>query len=493
MSGYELCEVYKRGRFIEPNARDVIVDPDTVPVLTTDVQLNRCFTRTSSLHGRCMEDVGGVAIRRAGIYDEHRNPYAALSIKGAIGGLAYVEPSPIEPEEIKVNGNLSFSVTDRVRAVSKHLRDELVMTEWPIYGARLKTFPNDDSEGPNQLPIKTLKSWLRENYIDLQYRDLGQRDPVYGLLNPSSKTEWKSEWKIIASLGLAQKVLDGLELIELGVMYRAMISNVRIEEISGLEEDGTLFGHVADAIRCLQARDLDGFYFRKDLMALDPDSEEDCRKYISDILPCIVGENLAHFHGSGCYHKYLHAGNITIAGEIIDLDSVRCKQLFDDDEEATAYNYHYDLSHASSELAIAYSRFEPSLPRAAFRDAMLKSYQTVRLNAENVTDFEVLLMDSIVRLEMTDIEGNTGDPLIIGTDKIILKYVIEGLAKIFGHGPTIAGGPISELAHTIQPRVVKLIEEYMAENGLLPVPEYVNVERLAHTEIIRLFTKLMFD
>ena len=67
----------------------------------------------------------------------------------------------------------------------------------------------------------------------------------------------------------------------------------------------------------------------------------DAAQYFSEILPKLIGLNLARMHGiktedssepAGLAHHFLHLGNVTALGGIVDLDSVKGRALDLDDE-----------------------------------------------------------------------------------------------------------------------------------------------------------------
>ncbi len=54
------------------------------------------------------------------------------------------------------------------------------------------------------------------------------------------------------------------------------------------------------------------------------------RKYIHQILPFMAGYNLARMHQLGLAHRYVSLGNISLFGEIMDLDSVVGERMGDE-------------------------------------------------------------------------------------------------------------------------------------------------------------------
>lgn len=493
MIGYELCEVFKGDRWVAPQAREVVIDPDRVPILTSSIDFGITpFKRTSVLHGRCFEDTGSVALRLAGLFDEHRNNYPSLSIKGASCAEAEASVAPNEPGEVKVVGMLNADVFDRVRQVSELLRAQGVLTEWPFYSARLKKFPNDSLDGPARLPIKLLREHLKEAYTSNLSSQLGVYDKeVY----PRMKYAL-SEWQIIGLLGCAQKVVDGLDGFDFGVMYRGMLSNVRIGELTKFVTKAELNAHLSSAIRALQARDLDGFGFERDLRALDPDSEQDLEKYLRQVLPQIIGENLAHFHGTGCFHKYLHPGNFTIAGEIVDLDSVRNGELFEDDEMVGPYEFHYDLLMAMQQLRETYKQhFHESEEAADIAEAILiDAYSAVRMLSQNITDIEILLLDSALILSR-DITSETSlNPIAVDKDELIYEMIRRSILHFHeGCQDAECVGGIVEVIGMVLPRAQRIVSAHLEAQGLGQVPDYLVLKNIALVDLNRLVIKIQQD
>lgn len=61
------------------------------------------------------------------------------------------------------------------------------------------------------------------------------------------------------------------------------------------------------------------------------DSPEHVERYLHTIA-WHFGKNLGILHGNGYVHKFLHMGNLTLAGEVVDLDSVDCVYRRDADD-----------------------------------------------------------------------------------------------------------------------------------------------------------------
>ncbi len=335
----------------------IIKNTQTVPLLPPELGESIApFVRTSILHGRSMEDPGALVLRRIELHDAscpEEDIYLSFSIKGADARLPYAASYRIEPSGVRVNGLMDASTAPRIFKISEHLRQAGVLTEWPIYFARPKKFPLEDRE----VDLRGFRHAIAKRYMN----GMGERRVL------------KSESAYIPpTIGEVGFVLQALEKMEFGVLYRAMMSNFRIAEIGGVHQE-LVGAFIEKAIRGLQKRNPQWMSVGSELQALDAASAADQQRYLIDIFPKLFGENVARLHNADCQHGYLHSGNITLAGEIVDLDSVFSKTLWPDDpDEFNQKDIFHDLSTAMHSLAALtdFEAFDPEPNNGSFEQVL---------------------------------------------------------------------------------------------------------------------------
>jgi hypothetical protein len=115
-------------------------------------------------------------------------------------------------------------------------------------------------------------------------------------------------------LGKAKDFMDKFEAV---AVVRLMRSVLRFRDLKDAER-ATKLEMVKEACRSLniESRALDK------PERFDAETPEGIRRWV-DFIGFWVGKNLGILHGRGQVHMFLHMGNITLAGEIVDLDSVQ--------------------------------------------------------------------------------------------------------------------------------------------------------------------------
>lgn len=359
---------------IEPTAMSVVKSTDAVPL--TPYKEAEGLTRTTSAQGRNLVDSALRIFTNEPLFDEHGNNYPVRSIKGMEIGNAVGSVYPIEPNGIRINGMMDASTFYRVSKASKLMRDVGILTEYPFFHARPKKFPIN---GPYIAPLRLLpfKYEVFEKYIAHQKTIAPFRNEEGQLVFPKGRVPDHA-----GRVGFfAQALID----MKFGVMYRGMLSNVRLGELEQLKMNGTLDNYVADAIRALQERAPKHFKCWEQIDKLDPNLQADRDLYLKIHLPALIAENLARFHNEGFFHKYLHPNNWTLCGEIVDLDSIRNVKI--DEEDALSINpnnFYYDFRHTTQWHATLKKLFDldddglnPTL------DTFVNHYFTTRAPAEN--------------------------------------------------------------------------------------------------------------
>lgn len=324
--------------YLDPFAATHVVHPRQVPQLGSSYNLYG-FTKTSDFHGRSMSDPEGHLVRQEPLRDKHGDIYTAFSIKGADGSDPRLTYTDVDVNNLRANGLLDTSVFERARQMSEHLREQGVLTEWVMYQAMPRYYLGDQ-------PGEKLSPLERNGQI---YDASVRWESTLGVDNMRAH-----------GVGLPRLAELGKALIEtrFGVMYRAMLSNVRLVEARQLEGVGVYPGsgdldrYVKEAIESLQTREPTHFGVWKDIKDLQAESAVDQARYLQETLPSIMGENLARLHGAGCLHHFPHVGNWTLAGELVDLDSVSYEKNPADKEDITDLGRFSEVKHAAIWAAV---------------------------------------------------------------------------------------------------------------------------------------------
>ena len=226
-----------------------------------------------------------------------------------------------------------------------------------IYHARPSRFPVSRAVAPTGVVgLQQLRTVLYELYVAEN-----ERNKLKGTISSS-----------IGRVGLAGQAISELQF---GVMYRGMMTHSRLWDVDAMkyQEDlnesyetaikagappifkeiiteASLAGETKGAIESLQRRKISDFNCWPELNVLEPDNEQDRRRYLLDVLPKLMGENLARFHNTGAYHRYAHPGNWTLAGELVDLDSVRHPDISQDEIPFTVEEVFYEVLDSALSL-----------------------------------------------------------------------------------------------------------------------------------------------
>ncbi len=464
---YELKPVVKNDYFIDPLAEEVIINPDKVLLLECSHDLFDRFSKSSNFHGRSIEDPNRLVINSKPIKDENGDIYTSFSIKGAEAAVPTATFYGIEPHQVRVNGMLDASTFTRCYEASKLLRREGVLTEWPIFHARPKLFP----DGEGDIGLLKFKEMLYGNYV-WQQDTLATKNKAY---EPDH-------------VGIAGAVGNGLLDMQFGVMYRVALSNIRLVELGNLNLHNQLNDQIASAIRSLQLRKPDYFNFWDDLEKLDSESVEDQRTYLTNILPRIMGGNLGRFHNTDSYHKYLHPGNWTLAGEIVDLDTVRNASIDAGDEVDITLDNRMDDFYSSMntlEKIAEVTAWDPG----KLAEVFTKAYFAERYLGENVSEFESIILESQLCPPFDSDPGDLGNPRIVDfSDGKIVEITSNGLSQAAEDAQqTKSFKPLPDyfIAAGLEVYVEAKVDEFLLKNGYRTPPWWIDKKRLVTVEIVK--------
>ncbi len=478
-------EVVKADAFLEPDAARVIRNVSSVPLLESGLTFSP-FTRSSELHGRSMEDPSCVVFTGEPLTDSHGDTYTSFTIKGANCSLPSANYYEIEPSCVRVNGMLDASTFERCKTVSKVLREAGVLTEWPILHMRPKKFP----DGEKDIPLQAFRQMIYENYVI--------RQQAFG-------HDVHRGRRLADNLDAARVVGEGLSELQFSVMYRAGLSPIRLWELKEHGETGTLPYHLSKTITALQTRKPEHFGCWPELEALDPESEYDQIKYLEEILPKIMGENLARFHNANCYHKYLHGGNWTLAGEIVDLDSVRCDTLDKDEPRDYTVLDKLDEAFAAYDSIVSMSSFvylmgfrdkdpyeKKKLPADEMWDMFKSSYFAERYTADVSKLEKVILLSHFSKLPEDMFDWEDPDTISITNPKLI-DFVCSFNWKSKDDSLAKKAKTANELVKGLTPIVAEAVFEFLnteIESGWY-IPGWLEEKKIIAEETSRLIAMLL--
>ncbi len=235
------------------------------------------LTRPSESHGRSV-DVSGSAT--ASLTEIVGN--GTFSLKGA-GPYELSAHKALSADRIgwTPTGFMSGEAIERISGVSDFMKRIGVQAEQFLGTAK-----------PNTFPI------INKNGEELQVRHMSMNE-IYEDIQPGTD------------------IPDGHELI---VYARKMITSIRPTDLGNAspKEVKVLIGRLAEDL----SRNSDDIEMR-----FNPNDPESITDYFVRQLPRKLGKSLAKIHDEACAHNSLTPGNITAAGEIVDLDSVTGEPL----------------------------------------------------------------------------------------------------------------------------------------------------------------------
>ena len=252
-------------------------------------------------HGRSADlthDPNGHERMRIVFGDEFGNWYSALNVKGNNTHEPHARHTPSLHPQWDIRGHMSDKYRMRCERTSRLFRAHDIDTEWPVYMKRPAHHILPDLQEP------TTKAHLIS--YATTHLEPDQRQPEG------------------ANAESAASVLGNFEPV---VLVRALKMSERLWDVDSLSE-ADLRSSVLEAIRLhqfdLARRKAHNTY---DQQQVGPEikptlsEEEQVYIYLNNVLPRRIGRNVGRMHKLGIYHHYLHAGNITLFGEIVDLDS----------------------------------------------------------------------------------------------------------------------------------------------------------------------------
>lgn len=240
--------------------------------------------------------------------DQYGNFFSALTLKGNNLTNPHIFKQNIAPSGYAIYGLQDSDSIKRVLKVSDLLRQNHVDTEMIVGVIEPLKLPHKGKD----IPLAELKSEL-----------------IKDLFGQSLKTNSVD----LNELTSASNALDKMTFF---ITLRAMQLPERLNdlELCHSEEDfNTIMQRTFAFINHL------GKERAKKSLGSAPEffdsNKKSVSRYLTGYLPTKVAANLARMHNLGLVHTYPHAGNITLSGALVDLDSVRGITTGCDDEPVT--------------------------------------------------------------------------------------------------------------------------------------------------------------
>ncbi len=271
--------------------------------------------KLSNSHGRDFE----VGEAKAIWGDEFGNIYGSLNIKGDNVENLEMVINYQSDAGFKVRGLLHETDIPRIIEASRLLRSHGIDTE------KIERFIR-----PDELVVKG-KRMTMEQVKEMLLR----------------KAETESEEDI--DLAKAKKFLEEEEFL---FAVRSFQVTERVSDLVEQNED-TLDTFMAKIFSFINMREsIEAARQGRSPEHFDATNNEDMARYFMEYLPKRFALNLAKIHSLGVSHRFLHNQNVSMAGGIYDLASLRGKGLRESDEPIRAKDIHKDFGEFAPGLDI---------------------------------------------------------------------------------------------------------------------------------------------
>lgn len=229
--------------------------------------------------------------------DKYGNRFTSIGTKGAVG----LDTKPRYRANIvpsfTVNGLLEGDSVDRVVAASRALRAVRIDTEWPVSVIT----PDHIPAPPRRLPIgdNTIVKMVRQK----EFAKSALRRARFELFKKGPTAYIRDHKNLIEEH-------EGRRFV---VMHRCTSCPYRLNDLGSISYAMSKY----NLVRKAWPEGSETTY-----PELDFDSDADYEYFVDTVLPSRLGKNTALMALLGASHGYLHPGNITMHGGIVDLDSV---------------------------------------------------------------------------------------------------------------------------------------------------------------------------
>lgn len=253
--------------------------------------------------------------------DEYGNTFQSLTLKGNNLTNPHVFEQDTAPSGFAIYGLQESDCLVRIITVSDLLRSHGIDTEMIVAAIEPKTLPIDGQV----VPLEEFKRKLIKKVWDANHAD-SETGPTRETIPDITHALDEKTFFITARAMQCPERLDDLEMCETLEDHKKMLARI--------------FTFINSAEK--ERQKADPTYTPK---FFDPESNDDYVEYLSSYLPRQLGKNFAKLHGLGLVHEFPHAGNISAAGGIYDLDSVKGKATNCGDEEVTAKDIMDDIDY----------------------------------------------------------------------------------------------------------------------------------------------------
>jgi hypothetical protein len=262
--------------------------------------------------------------------DQYGNSYSTYSYKGNNLTNPNIFETSTSPSGFIFWGLQDGHAIERNVRASNILRELGVETEWIFSVGRLDKLPLEGQlVTAETYKAEIITKALGQTAVDVETEDNEKFD--------------------ISKLAEAAKALKNTDLY---VTARAHLVPYRMSDLNHIETKEDLVEMVNKTLHIMELANVPN-KFNKSLSLTD---EEKAEAYIYGYVPMKLAANLATLHANKLIHGFPHAGNISLSGGLLDLDSVRGKAVNPKDElriEDYAKDAVYGLATLLEEIRIS--------------------------------------------------------------------------------------------------------------------------------------------
>lgn len=418
--------------------------------------------------------------------DRYGNTFREINIKGnnfwdPSGRL--VQNAHSDKPKHDVNGLFDAQYVDRSVRVSKLLRKHGVDTEWIFYVAKPAEYAVRTSAEP--VNIKELRQYAAKT--------------VFSQIDSDITPE------------------EAYKKMEFAVMLRALKTSYRLSDahpLTGEETEVLLKRHIKMHNRDTELKKKHS----DDSLPFEAIDENDIERYITEVLPQRIARNLGKVHDLGIKWRYLHPGNISLLGELVDLDSPEGALIDDTDTNATIDDCMEDIN---SFIGSGKGSWFRSLAKSVsakngldyfwdkFRDNFTETYLSTRnIAPDSFTELSFLLVGASEKRSSRDLKGGEIKSFIDNFfrdnhDELFNKRYLKNLAEVALTVDTLQASErqyltlqiyLARLQHmnnsTMLNQLINPLRDVLAENETW-IRDKIHVEQIPNAEEINIYLMLM--
>lgn len=271
--------------------------------------------------------------------DQYGNAYTTLVTKGNNFSRPEIMRSGTAPSGFMPYGLQEGDAILRVLRASRLMREAKIDTEWIV---RVQEPKQLSFESEFVTPSEYKRRLIEKLLAGVALAQSG--------IEPVEDINEEDEHEEIASIA---KALNGMDFF---ITLRAMATPDRVIDLAN--------GRYVDLARLQRVLDIYNkisSYRQDDFKLLDLPTSLDLltspeyldatviKQYFSEVLPRLIGLNLARLHDNGLVHVFPTLGNVTALGGLVDLDSVRGPKLDLDDQSPGVDEMVRDLEYIAGD------------------------------------------------------------------------------------------------------------------------------------------------